>query len=79
LAGELTAVLAEMRQRGATIYDREAALVLRAIEDGARNTGPAGKTEYLELMARLLHVVRTGPATTPASDAGRPGSSLILP
>ena len=37
LANELKAMLAEMRQQGVTVYDGEAAIVLRAIEQGARD------------------------------------------
>lgn len=58
LASEIATMVKEMRESGATVYDREAAIVLRAIEQGARGTGapgagPAG-TRYLESMARLL-------------------------
>ena len=42
LANELKAMLAEMRQQGATVYDGEAAIVLRAIEQGARESRKAG-------------------------------------
>jgi hypothetical protein len=34
LATELKTMLAEMQQQGAKVYDREAAMVLRAIEKG---------------------------------------------
>ena len=73
LAGELRQMLEEMRQAGATVYDREAALVLRAVEEGARASG--GGTAYLELMGRLLQVNR---AERPTGDQ-KQGSSLILP
>src|SRR5918993_3137879 len=58
LATELKTMLAQMREQGAKVFDREAAIVLRAIEQGARETnvpggGPAG---YLDLIARLLEV-----------------------
>jgi hypothetical protein len=62
LTGEFTAILAEMRERGATVYDREAAVVLRAIEGGARDTARmagGGDNAYLGLMARLLQVNRS--------------------
>jgi hypothetical protein len=62
LANELKALLADMRQRGAKVSDREAAIGLRAIEKGAREVGRAtagGDTAYLDLMARLL---QQGPA-----------------
>jgi len=76
LATDMKTMLAEMRQQGATVYDREAAIVLRAIEKGAREIGklqPGGAT-YLTLMARLLQRNRsTAPA--PAGEA----RSLIIP
>ena len=73
LTGELRRMLEEMRQAGATVYDREAALVLRAVEEGARASG--GGTAYLELMVRLLQVNRAERATGDQKQ----GSSLILP
>jgi hypothetical protein len=77
LAGELRAMLTEMREAGATVYDREAAIVLRAIERGAREPG-AHPTAYLEVMGRLLQVSLA--ATPGAADAGKtPVSSLIIP
>jgi hypothetical protein len=56
LAGDLKALLAEVRQQGAKVYDREAAIVLRAIEKGARETRQAlgGDSSYVTLIARLL-------------------------
>jgi hypothetical protein len=78
LGNEMKAMLAEMRRQGATVYDGEAGIVLRAIEEGARSAGKAGgsETAYLSLVARLLQV-GTAPETTEAS--ARPTSSLILP
>jgi hypothetical protein len=76
LATELRTMLAQMREQGAKVFDREAAIVLRAIEQGARgSTGSAATpTRYLDLVARLLDV--TGPpAAAPAAQA----SPLILP
>ena len=73
LAGEMTAMLAEMRQQGAAVYDREAAVVLRAIEKGARETRKVepGDASYLTLMGRLLQRNRAAaPAKSP---------SLIVP
>ena len=77
LATELKTVLARMREQGAKVFDREAAIVLRAIEQGARGTTvPAeGPTRYLDLVARLLQVTGTPEATPPAAEA----SPLILP
>jgi hypothetical protein len=78
VATELKAMLAEMRQQGATVYDREAAMALRAIEHGAREVAAKtgeGETAYLTLMARLLQ--QTGTDTAPEPE--KPASSLILP
>jgi hypothetical protein len=75
LAAEMKTMLAEMRQQGATVYDREAAIVLRAIERGARETRKAepGDAAYLTLMARLLQRNRSTPP--PAGEQ----PSLIIP
>jgi|RhiMetdeSRZDD1v2_1073273.scaffolds.fasta_scaffold79858_2 hypothetical protein len=75
LAAEMKTMLAEMRQQGATVYDREAAIVLRAVERGARETRKAepGDAPYLTLMARLLHRNRSTPP--PAGEQ----PSLIIP
>ena len=76
LATEMKTMLAEMRQQGAKVSDREAAIVLRAIEQGARDTRKVepGDTSYLTLMARLLQRNRAG-AQPPPADRG----SLIIP
>ena len=76
LANEMKTMLAEMRQQGATVYDREAAIALRAIEKGARETRKTepGDTAYLTLMARLLQRNRGAAQSAPAE---RP--SLIIP
>ena len=78
VANEMKTMLAEMRQQGATVYDREAAIVLRAIEQGARDARASGggDTAYLDLMARLLQGVV---AAETAQAAPKPASSLILP
>src|SRR6267142_3341319 len=69
LATEMKTMLAEMKQQGATVYDREAAIVLRAIEKGARETRTLepGDTAYLTLVARLLQRNR-GPAQPAAAE-----------
>jgi hypothetical protein len=41
LATEMRTMLEEMRKAGASVFDREAAIVLRAIEQGARETAKA--------------------------------------
>jgi hypothetical protein len=57
LAGELRALLVDVKEHGATVYDREAAIALRAIETGARTlTRPDDDSAYLALMGRLLQV-----------------------
>ena len=67
LAAELTTLLSRIREQGGTVSDAEAAIVLRAIEQGAREIGKAhdgSETAYLALIARLLQVRRsqgTGP------------------
>lgn len=79
LASELTTLLAEIRKQGATVRDGEAAIVLRAIEEGARDTQRAtsgGETAYLALVGRLLQVRK---AARPTEAAALSGSSLILP
>jgi len=75
-ATEMKTMLAEMRQQGAKVSDREAAIVLRAIEKGAREARKVepGDTSYLTLMARLLQRNRAG-AQPPPADRG----SLIIP
>ena len=82
LAGEFRTLLTEVRQHGATIYDREAAIVLRAVERGARGlTRPGEPTAYLTLMGRLLQV-NSAAAGRDAAEGGtssgaRPGSIII--
>ena len=75
LATELKTMLAQMREQGAKVFDREAAIVLRAIEQGARGAAVPvnGATGYLDLVARLLHV--SGHPTPQSA----PASPLILP
>lgn len=80
LAGALASVLADLRSHGAKVYDGEAAVVLRAIAQGARDvrdTG-GGPTAYLELNARLLQANRGGAQASAAAEAPPP-SPIILP
>jgi len=80
LATELTALLGQIREQGATISDAEAAIALRAIEQGARDakkTGDGTDASYGSLIARLMQVRRTQNAG--AQDAAKPASTLILP
>ena len=77
LASELKAALTQWQAQGAKVFDREAAIVLRAIEQGARGaTGTeVSSTGYLDLVARLM-----GPGGTPdAESRATAPSPLILP
>jgi hypothetical protein len=77
LASELKTMLADIQKQGVRVYDREVAIVLRAIEKGARETRKIepGDASYLTLMARLLQRNRSG--AQPSAEA--PRSSLIIP
>jgi hypothetical protein len=80
LATELTAMLSQVRAQGATVSDLEAAIALRAIEQGARDakkTGDGTGTSYGALIARLLQV-RSVQAARPQEHAG-PATTLIVP
>jgi formylmethanofuran dehydrogenase subunit B len=80
LATEMKALLGELREQGAKVYDGETAIVLRAIEQGAREARTKVEGDaiaYLSLMARLVQHSTTRPSE-PAAASGR-GSSLILP
>jgi len=84
LAAEMKALLEQMREQGATVYDGEAAIALRAIAQGARETAGRGNgtdAGYLELMSRLLQVNRVARDGAPAGGGPTPppGSSIILP
>lgn len=78
LATALKALIAQIREQGARVFDGEAAIVLRAIEQGARTirTPEEGETAYLELMARLI---KGAAAPEPAPGEPAAGGSLILP
>jgi hypothetical protein len=77
LATAMKTLLAQIREQGAKVYDREAAIVLRAIEQGARSVRKPteGDSAYVELMARLLQVTASADAARPEAPAG----ALILP
>lgn len=77
LARALKALLEQIRQQGATVYDGEVAITLRAIEQGARTlrAPTEGETAYLDLVSRVLQV---NPAQAERGDAATSGS-LILP
>jgi len=78
LAAALKALITQIREQGARVFDGEAAVVLRAIEQGARTLRKPEESEtvYLELLARLL---RGAAAPEPAPAEPAPGGSLILP
>jgi hypothetical protein len=78
LATDLTAVLAQIREQGAKVSDAEAAIALRAIEQGTKDvkTVDASEAAYVALIARLLQVRR---AQAAPKEADRKTSSLILP
>ena len=78
LQAALNGFLAQIREQGGTVSDREAAIALRAIEQGARSVARPneGDRAYLDLMGRLLQ--DAGPAESPAPAPAAAGS-LILP
>jgi hypothetical protein len=81
LATEMKALLTELREQGAKIYDGETAIVLRAIEQGAREArtrADGNDVAYLTLITRLLQQTGARPASEPAPPAGG-GPSLIVP
>lgn len=77
LNGALKALLRQIREGGARVYDGEVAIALRAIEQGARTLRAPNENEtaYLDLMGRLLQVSATDPAPPGLTGSG----SLILP
>jgi hypothetical protein len=84
LVTEMKGLLDELRQQGATVYDGEVAIVLRAVEEGARTTrkdADGGDVAYLTLMARLLQQNSGSPqaAGSASSAPDERGPSLIVP
>jgi hypothetical protein len=79
LTDDLRSMLDEMKQQGAKVYDHETAVVLRAIENGARDvqkqSGGAADA-YLTLVGRLLQVNRIARSDSPPD---QPASSIVLP
>jgi hypothetical protein len=77
LARDITAMIAEVREHGAKLYDGEVAIALRAIERGARDIRKLTPEDnaYLSLMGRLLHV-RSQAA---GQESAKSQSSLIIP
>jgi len=78
LAVEIKAALSQLREQGATVYDGETAVVLRAIERGATEIRPPGghDTAYANLMLRLLQITDSPPSP---SEPGPKGAALIVP
>lgn len=79
LSTDLTGLLAQIRAQGGTVSDAEAAIVLRAVEQGARDITKvdASATAYLALIARLLQVRRAQSAAH--KEPEKKPSPLILP
>ena len=80
LAGDLRTMIEEMRKQGAKVFDHEIAVVLRAIENGAREAHRQsdGDTHaYLTLMGRLLQMNRMARSEAPKDQAS--ASSIVLP
>jgi Asp-tRNA(Asn)/Glu-tRNA(Gln) amidotransferase A subunit family amidase len=77
LAAAMKALLEEIRKQGAKVYDGEAAIALRAIEQGARTLRAPHESDavYLELARRMLQVDATETPQPAVSSSG----SLILP
>ena len=81
LATDLTALLGQIREQGGSVSDAEAAIALRAIEQGARDAKKAGDgsdTSYASLIARLLQVRRAQQGTA-SKEPAKAASSLIVP
>lgn len=82
LAADLKAMLEEMRTQGARVYEHETAVVLRAIEQGARDVRrqmEGAADAYLSLMGRLLQVNRMARSPGKQATENRPGRSIVLP
>jgi hypothetical protein len=79
LADDLRSMLDEMKKQGAKVYDHETAVVLRAIERGARDVrrqSDGAADAYLTLVGRLLQVNRIARSDSPPD---QPASSIVLP
>lgn len=86
LADDLKAMLDGMRAQGAKVFDHEVAVVLRAIERGARETrtqAEGAANAYLMLMGRLLQVNRlnraAGRVEERTEERKSAASSIVLP
>jgi hypothetical protein len=79
LADDLRSMLEEMKKQGAKVFDHEVAVVLRAIENGAREVrrqSDGDAAAYLTLIGRLLHVNRMARSEDSTDQAP---SSIVLP
>jgi len=70
LTTALMSLLEEIRRQGGTVYDSEAAMVLRVIEHGAQESS-SGADTYLRLMERLLR-------QAPRRKAEKPNQSPLV-
>ena len=78
LAAELKTALSRLPEQGATVWDGETAIVLRAIERGAAEIRPpdGGDAAYADLILRLLQVTAASPSP---SERGPDRGALIVP
>lgn len=79
LADDLRSMLEEMKKQGAKVFDHEVAVVLRAIENGAREVrrqSDGDAAAYLTLIGRLLQVNRMAKSEDSKDQAQ---SSIVLP
>ena len=78
LVEEIKVALSGLREQGATVYDGEAAIALRAIERGATEIRQpeGGDAAYADLMLRLLQTTVVPPSP---SEPGPEGGALIVP
>jgi hypothetical protein len=78
LAAELKTALSRLPGQGATVWDGETAIVLRAIERGAIEIRPpdGGDAGYANLIRRLLQI---GAESASPSDRGPDNGALVVP
>ncbi len=78
LAAEIKVALSRLPEQGATVYNGETAIVLRAIERGAIEIRPheGGDAAYAALILRLLQLT---PASPSPSEPSPDSTALIVP
>jgi hypothetical protein len=79
LLTEIQGTLQELAKEGGHGLDRDAAVVLRRIEQGAKQAGqllPGGETAFQQLLGRAIQPSSREAGTGPAPDAA--GGSLIV-